>query len=51
MEQLKAQDEHMQHRRETREETARTRGPVRDESPDRSGEDPDAESHIIRGLD
>lgn len=51
VEQLKGQGERMQHRGEAREETARTRRPVQSETPDRTGEDPDAESHIIRGLD
>ncbi|MEU8548358.1 hypothetical protein AB0C81_15435 [Streptomyces roseoverticillatus] len=51
MEQLKGQGERMQHRGEAREEAARTRRPVQSETPDRTGEDPDAESHIIRGLD
>ncbi|MEU1820621.1 hypothetical protein ABZ543_36390 [Streptomyces roseifaciens] len=51
MEQLKGQGERMQHRGESREEAARARRPVPGETPERTGEDPDAESHIIRGLD
>ncbi|GGY03215.1 hypothetical protein [Streptomyces hiroshimensis] len=51
MEQLKGQGERMQHRGEAREETARARRSLPSEAPERAGEDPDAESHIIRGLD